>query len=144
LIVNSKRIDDQAFSHTDGTSDITILKDGWLKCTGVMGYATTVEGDNCRAVGRTVARVNGQNLAGTSLNGGYIRGVDTSGSNIASSCQINFEIPVVAGDIVSVQGFIYKIDNACTTTTFLLAGENVVESGFQISNFSFELTEDGA
>ena len=144
LLVNSKRIDNLAFSHTDGTSDITILKDGWLKCTGVMGYATTVEGDNCRAVGRTLARVNGQNLAGTSLNGGYIRAVDTSGSNISSSCQISFEIPVVAGDIVAVQGFIYKIDNNCTTTTFLLAGENVVDSGFQISNFSFELVEDGA
>jgi hypothetical protein len=144
LVVNSKRIDNQAFSHTDGSSDITVLKDGWLKCTGVMGYATTVEGDNCRAVGRTLARVNGTNAGGTSVNAGYIRGVDVSGDNISSSCPIYFEIPVVAGDIVTVRGSVYKIDNNCTTTTFVLAGSNTVDAGFQISNFSFELVEDGA
>ena len=144
LLVNSKRIDNQAFSHTDGSGEITILKDGWLKCTGTLGYATTVEGDNCRAVGRTLARVNAVNLAGTAVNAGYIRGIDTSGSNISSSCPITFEIPVVAGDIVEVRGSVYKIDNACTTTTFLLSGENNDASGFQISNFSLELVEDGA
>jgi len=144
LVVNSKRIDNAGFSHTNGTASITVLKSGWLKCTGVLGYATTVAGDSCRAVARTVGRVNGVNIAGTGLNGGYIRGIDLDTSALSSSCQIFFEIPVSAGDTVAVFGTLYKKDDNCTTTNFILAGENGPTAGFQISNFSFELTEDGA
>ena len=133
--------DDDCFSHINGSNEITVLKEGVLRVSGLMSYFSNVAGDNCRAVGRNVFDVNGEaDDAGLTV-GGYIRGIDSDESSTASSTGVSFYRQVSAGDVISWRGGINKVDSASTNQNFTICGEVSLGIPVALSRLFMELTE---
>ena len=133
--------DDDCFSHINGSNEITVLKEGVLRVSGLMSYFSNVAGDNCRAVGRNVFNVNGEtDDAGVTV-GGYIRGIDADESSTVSSTGVSFYRQVSAGDVISWRGGMNKVDSASTNQNFTICGEVSLGIPVALSRLFMELTE---